>query len=117
MKLKEKREIKPNSRLKVGDPAEGAGGGAGGPPVTELAVLPGPHEVLASAVVGVLVHGPVAVHDVAGVDVAAAEVILHRLAVVAELHHLALEVGPLVDADAVRALTGLEKETQPRASA
>ena len=56
-----------------------------------------------------LVQGPVAVHDVAGVDVAAAEVILHRVTVLAELHHLALEVGPLVDAHAVGPLAGLEE--------
>lgn len=99
-----------NSGLKLSDPSEGAGGGAGGPPVAELAVLAGPHEVLVATVVGMLVEGPVAVHDVAGVDVTAAEVVLHGLAVVAELHHLALEVGPLVDADAVGALAGLQAE-------
>lgn len=62
-------------------------------------------------VVGVLVQGPVTVHDVAGVDVTAAEMILHRLTVLAELHHLALEVGPLVDAYAVGALPGLETDS------
>lgn len=56
-----------------------------------------------------LVQGPVSVHHVTRVDVTAAEVILHRLTVVVELHHLALEVGPLVDADAVGPLTGLER--------
>lgn len=70
-------QTKSGSRLKLCDSAEGPGGGAGGPPLAELAVLPGPHEVLPAAVAGVLVQGPVAVYDVAGVDVAAAEVILH----------------------------------------
>lgn len=99
-------------RLKLRDSAEGPGGGTGGPPVTELAVLSGPHEVLPAVVVGVLVQGPVAVHDVAGVDVAAAEMILHRLAVLTELHHLTLEVGPLIDAHAIGALTGLETHSE-----
>lgn len=58
-------------------------------------------------VVGVLVKGPVAVQHVAGVDVVAAEKILHRLAVVAELHHLALKVRLLVDAHAIGPLTYL----------
>lgn len=96
------------SDLKICDSAEGAGGCAGGPPVTELAVLSRPHEVLTTTVVGVFVEGPVAFHHIAGVDVAAAEVILHRLAVIAELHHLTLEVGSLIDAHAVGALTGLK---------
>lgn len=58
-------------------------------------------------VVGVLVQGPVAVQDVAGIDVLAAETILHRLTVVAEFHHLAFKVGLLVDADTIRSLTFL----------
>lgn len=60
-----------------------------------------------AAVVGVLVKGPVALQDIAGVDVVAAEKILHWLTVVAELHHLALEVGPLIDAHAIGALAYL----------
>lgn len=61
-------------------------------------------------VVGVLVKGPVAVQDVAGVDVVAAEEILHGLTVVAEFHHLALKVRLLVDAHTIRALTYLSKK-------
>lgn len=106
--------IKWDSWLKICDSAEGPGGGASGPPVTELAVLSRPHEVLAATVIGVLVEGPVAIHDVAGVDVTAAEMILHWLAVVAELHHLTLEVGTLVDADAVGALAGLEMYSETK---
>lgn len=56
---------------------EGPSGGTGGPPVTELAVLSGPHEVLTATVVRVLIKGPIAFYDVAGVDVTAAEKILH----------------------------------------
>lgn len=101
-----------NNYLKICDSAEGAGGSAGGSPVTELAVLPGPHKVLAPAIIGVLVEGPVAIHHVAGVDVMAVEMILHWITVIAELHHLALEVGASVDTDAVRALAGLRTHTQ-----
>lgn len=101
-------KLKTNPKLKICDPAEGPSGGAGGPPVTELAVLPRPHEVLASTIVGVLIEGPVALHDIAGVDVAATEVILDRLTVIIELHHLALEVGTLIDTDAIWAFTGLK---------
>lgn len=97
------------SRLELCDSAEGASGGAGGPPVTELAVLPGLHEVLPATVVWVLVEGPVAVHDIAGIDVTAPKMILHRLAVLTELHHLTLEVGSLVDAHAVGPLAGLDE--------
>lgn len=93
--------------LKISDSAEGAGGGTGGSPVAELAVLPRPHEILAPAVIGVLVESPVAVHHVAGVDVMTVETISHRITVIAELHHLALEVGASVDAEAVGALAGL----------
>lgn len=67
-------------------------------------------------VVGVLVKGPVAVQDVAGVDVVAAEKILHRLTVVAEFHHLALKVRLLIDAHTIRPLAYLvtyrENKTQ-----
>lgn len=99
------------SRLELCDSAEGASGGAGGPPVTELAVLPGLHEVLPATVVWVLVEGPVAVHDIAGIDVTAPKMILHRLAVLTELHHLTLEVGSLVDAHAVGPLAGLDEHS------
>lgn len=98
--------------LKISDSAEGPGGGTGGPPVTELAVLPRPHKVLAPAVIGVLVESPVAVHHIAGVDVMTVEMILHWITVIAELHHLALEVGASVDAETVGALTGLRTHSE-----
>lgn len=99
-------------QLKISDSAEGPSGGTGGPPVTKLAVLPRPHKVLAPTVIGVLVQSPVAVHHVAGVDVMTVEMILHRITVVAELHHLSLEVGAPVDAEAVGALTGLRTHSE-----
>lgn len=93
--------------LKVGDPSEGAGGGTGGSPFAELPVLAGPHKVLAPPVVGMLVEGPVAVHDVGGVDVTATEALLDGVTVLAELHHLSLEVWPLVDSHTVGTAAGL----------
>lgn len=93
--------------LKVGDPTEGAGGGTGGSPFAELPVLAGPHKVLAAPVVWMLVEGPVAIHDVGGVDVTATETVLDGVTVLAELHHLSLEVWPLVDSHAVGTAAGL----------
>lgn len=60
------------------------------------------------------VQGPVAIHHVAGVDVLVAEALLHGHAVVTELHHLALEVRTLVDAQAVLSPTVLEGDMQER---
>lgn len=60
------------------------------------------------------VQGPVAIHHVAGVDVLVAEALLHGHAVVAELHHLALEVRTLVDAQAVLTPTVLDGDMQER---
>lgn len=97
--------------LKVGDPSEGAGGGTGGSPFAELPVLAGPHKVLAPPVVGMLVEGPVAVHDVGGVDVTATEAVLDGVTVLAELHHLSLEVWPLVDSHTVGTAAGIRKGT------
>lgn len=97
------------SYLKLGDPTEGASGGACGAPVTKLPVLSRPHEVLAAAVVGVFVEGPVALQNVTGVDVTAAEAFLDRLTVLGELHRLALEVGAFIDAHAVWASASLQE--------
>lgn len=105
---------KTTGRLKLGYPAEGASGGTRCAPFVELPVLARTHEVLAPPIAWMLVHGPVAVHHVAGVDVPVAETILHRLAVVAEFHHLALEVRTLVDADTVLPPAVLEEEKQER---
>lgn len=101
-----------SGHLKLSYPAEGAGGGARRTPVAELPVLAGRHEVLAPPVAGMLIQGPVAVHHFAGVDVLVVETLLHGLAVVAELHHLALEFRTLVNAHAVLPSTVLEKEMQ-----
>ena len=54
-------------------------------------------------VVGLLEEDPGAVEHLAGVDLAVAEAVGQRGAVVAELHHLTHEVRPLVDAYAVGA--------------
>lgn len=100
--------------LELSYPAEGAGGGARCTPVTELPVLARTHEVLASPVTGMLIQGPVTFHHFAGVDVPVAEALLHRLAVVTELHHLALEIRTLVDAHTVLPSTVLVQEIQER---
>lgn len=93
--------------LKVSDSSEGAGVGAGGTPVVKFAVLARLEEVLTAAEVGMLVHGPVSLQDVAGEDVAVAEALLDRLTVVSELHRVALEVRAVVDAHPVRTTTSL----------
>lgn len=93
--------------LKISHPPEGACVGTSGTPVAEFAVLARPKEVLAAAVVGVLIQGPVSLKDVAGVDVAVAEALLDRLTVVCELHHVTLEVRALIDAHPIRPTTGL----------
>lgn len=100
--------------LKLCDPAEGASGGTRCTPVAELPVLAGRHEVLASPIAGMLIQGPVAIHHVAGIDVPVAEALLHGHAVIAELHHLALEVRTLVYAQAVLSPAVLEGEMQER---
>lgn len=102
--------------LKLGYPAEGAGSGARRTPVAELPVLAGMHKVLAPPIAGMLVQGPVAVHHVAGVDVPVAEALLHGLAVVAELHHLALEVRALINAQAVLSPAVLQGEKARKGS-
>ena len=83
--------------LKLSDPPEGTHDGAGGAPLAIPPVLPGAEEVLPAPVVGVLVEDPVAVHDVTGVDVAVVEAVGHTGTVVHEFHHVAAEVGLLVD--------------------
>jgi len=90
-------QLQARLRLKLGDPPEGAHDGAGGAPLAVAAVLASTQQVLAPAVVGVLVEDPVAIHHIAGVDVAVVEAVRHAGAVVHELHHVAAEVGLLVD--------------------
>lgn len=106
-----------DSWLKICDSAERSSGSAGSTPVAELAVFPRSHEVLTTTVVGVLIEGPVTLHYVAGVDVPAAEMILYWLTVIAEFHHLTLEVGTLIDADTVGALASLYSEFKYKVTA
>lgn len=95
-------------------PAEGASRGTCCAPVAELPVLAGMHKVLAPSIAGMLIQGPVAFHHIAGVDVPAAEALLHGFAVVTKLHHLTLEVWALIDAQAVLPPTVLEVNKQER---
>lgn len=70
-------------------------------PVATGPVLSGPQEVLASPVVRVLVEDPVALHDVAGINVTEAETVVHVGAVVHELHALSHHLRPVVDSHLV----------------
>ena len=89
--------------VEVGDPSEGADLGAQASPVVEPPVLAGPHIVLPALVVGLVVHQPVAVHHVAGVDVGHTETVLDVGAVVAQLIHLAAHVRTIVHSHSVLA--------------
>ena len=65
--------------------------------LSEALVLSRPHVHLPASVVGLLIHQPVAIHDVAGLAVRHAVTIHDGVTVVHQLVHLASEVLPLVD--------------------
>lgn len=94
--------------LKISDFAEGANGGTHGTPVTELAILSGWHEILTALKTGVLIEGPVSLHDIARVNAAALEAFMDGPAVITEFHHLTLEIWPIVDPYAVGSPTFLQ---------
>lgn len=73
-------------------------------PVGGVVVGAGPQDVLASAVVRVLVEDPVALHHVTGGDAAYLELVLQVGAVLAQFHHLASKVIPLEELQAVGAI-------------
>lgn len=50
---------------------------------------------------GMLIEGPVALHDIGGVDVTVAEAIVDVGAVVRELHHVSTHVRSVVDSHLV----------------
>lgn len=77
-------------------PPERAHHGAVAAPFSVSSVLSGAQEILAPPVVGVLVENPVALHDVAGVNVMVTETIVHVGAVIHEFHHVSHHVGPVV---------------------
>lgn len=78
--------------------------GAHASPLMKPPVFTGTHQVLAPPVVGVLVEDPVAVLDLAGVDVVEVEAFEQRGAVVGQLHRLASELRALEDRHSVSAL-------------
>ena len=82
--------------LEVHDAPDGTDLRVHASPVVVPPVLAGAHVVVAAPVVGLLVHQPVAVHHVAGVEVGHAEAVHEVGAVVAQLIHLAGHVGALV---------------------
>lgn len=73
-------------------------------PLIKPPVFTRAHQVLASPVMGMLVEDPVAVHHVAGVDVAKVEAFVQGGAVISQLHHLTSELWALIDPQSVRAL-------------
>ena len=87
---------------------EGQDCGAAGPPVARLAVFSLLQEVLASAVVGMLVENPQAVEDLAGVDLPPAKLLQEGGTVLCGLEGLAPEVCPLIELHLVQGPTGLE---------
>ena len=65
--------------------------------LSEALVLSRPHVHLPASVLGLLVHQPVALHDVAGLAVSHAVTIHDGVTILHQLVHLASEVLPLVD--------------------
>lgn len=94
--------------LKISDSAEGADGGTHSTPVAELAILARRHEILTASITGVLIEGPVSIHDIARVNAAALETFMNGLAVITEFHHLTLEIWPIIDPNAVGSITFLQ---------
>lgn len=70
-------------------------------PVTTGPVLPRAQEILASPVVRMLIEDPVALHDVAGINVTEAEAVIHVGAVIHELHSVSHHIRPVVDSHPV----------------
>ena len=89
--------------LEVHDTSDGADPGAHASPVAVSPVLARPQVVVLSPVVGLLVHEPVAVHHVAGLDVGHAVAIHDVGAVVVQLCHLAAHVVAVIDPHSVGA--------------
>lgn len=84
--------------------SDGSHPGIQASPLIKPPVFTGAHQVLASPVMGVLIEDPVAVHHVAGVDVAEMEAFGQGGAVVSQLHRLASKLWALIDPQSVRAL-------------
>ena len=85
-----------SSSSEVHDASDGTDPGAHAAPVVVPPVLAGPHVVLPAPVVGLLVHHPVSVHHVAGVEVGHVEAVHEVGAVVVQLHHLSAHVVAVV---------------------
>lgn len=97
--------------LEIHEAPDGADPGVVAAPFVEALVLAGPHVVVMSPVVGLLVHEPVAVHHVAGVDVGHVETLIEVGAVVCQLYHLTSHVEMLVQPHLVAAAV-LQRESQ-----
>lgn len=68
-----------------------------GVPLCVPTVLAPLQQVLAAAVVGMLVEDPGPIHHITGVDLTVMEAVMHRGTVVGKLHHLSLEVRTFVN--------------------
>lgn len=79
-----------------------------GAPVTRLTVFPLLQEVLAPAVVGVLVENPPAIEDLTGVDLPPPQLLQKRRTVLCGLEDLAPEVCLLIQLHLVQGPTGLQ---------
>ena len=78
-------------------------------PVTASPIFTRAQEVLASAVIGVLIEGPVTLHNVRGEYVVVTETVVNIRAVVHELHHVAGHFRSVVDPHPVRSSVLLVK--------
>lgn len=87
---------------------EGLDSRTDGTPVTRLVVFPLLQEVLAPAVVGVLIEHPPAVKDFTGVDLPPAKLLLKRGTVLCGLKDLTPEVCLLIQLHLVRGPTSLK---------
>lgn len=95
-------------RINVLNTSEGAHGGVHGVPLCAAVVLATLQQVLAAAVVGMLIKDPGSVHHVTRADLRATEAIIHRGTVFVELCHVTLEVGILINPDAIH-VRGLQE--------
>lgn len=93
---------------------KGANHGIHATPVVAGSVFSRSQEVLTASIVRVLVEGPEALHTVAGVDAVVTEAIVDIGAVIGELHHVSVHLGPVVDSHTVGSSVLLSGEQKQR---
>lgn len=77
--------------------SEGANSGIDRPPVSVSPVFSWSQVVLATSVVGQLIKDPMAIQDIARVDVMIIETLMDRRTVIQKFYALASEVFPFID--------------------